>query len=170
MEEMPVCPDKLNSAVAAGDLVPLWPHCAGRPQEPCPSKPYTHSHLQLCSTPAFNIILKLSSTNNAQTTQPAGSLKSKSIRCQFLQSNNLLWCRSQLVTAQPELGYICAWLHPGFAADGVSKEANPGSPSKHLQTSSPPASALVITLLKPTGPGVQVPWSRPVCSLLIWLW
>lgn len=53
-------------------------------------------------------------------------------------------------------------MHPAFVADGVSKGANPDSPSKCLQPSPPPPSALV----NPTGAGVQLPWSRPACGLL----
>jgi len=63
-----------------------------------------------------------------------------------------------------------AWMHPGFVADGVSKGANPSSPSKCLQPSPPLASAPVTTLLNPTRAGVQLPWSRPECGLLGQLW
>lgn len=52
---MPVCPYMLNSAVAAGNLVLLWPWRAGRPQVPHPVWPPASPNLQLCTTPAFNI-------------------------------------------------------------------------------------------------------------------
>lgn len=59
-EEMPLCPNMLNSTTAAG--CPEHGVLAD-PRGPCPTRPSTHPRLQLCRTPAFNITLILSPTN-----------------------------------------------------------------------------------------------------------
>lgn len=108
---MPVCPYMLNSAVAAGNLLLLWPWCAGRPQGPYPVRPPANPHLQLCTTPAFNIFFVPWPTNKKVFPASKFSVNLKALDADSYRATTSLnavakWCQHSLDMNAQVLGCI----------------------------------------------------------------